>query len=664
MKKGGLLCIVFLLTVGFLSNNLAQEYTQWHLPEGATARLGKGKIKDVESSPDGNRLAVATDIGVWIYNAHTGAEITLIKVQPRGIQTVNKIAFAPDGTTLAVGNWVPGGAAGAVELWDTTTGERLAVLEENIGSVHALEFSADGTLLTSVGWAPIIEYRMWEVTTGREVLNFTKAQDLIPHSKGALVLSQDTHSIASTDISTVRIWDVATEGLRHILEGDRNLALTLAFSPDGKILAGGFETIRLWNAETGDELSKLDGHTALVYTITFSPDAKILASGDTSGKIILWDLDSRIQKPDNKKSTLPGLLRSITGDKLSKMENEREDRTLVGHTLPIEALDFTADSKMLVSGSRDGAAIVWDAETGNPLFTITGHTGSVKALEFLEDNKTLISASSDGTLRIWETDTDNQQLIPMKHERSIFCMALSADRKTVAIGGVGNDVHLWNADTKNFVATFKTGHEDSVDTLAFSPDDKILASGSRDRRVELWDVPNYQRLSILDSHTDGIRDMAFSADGKKFASASRDGTVHLWDLHTEKKTVLLTAPNSGVEALTFSPDSSMLVSAGWDGAIQLWDANTHQHITDFIDAGEIVEALAFSPDGGTVVSGSHGGLIQLWDVDARALSHQIRTGDAASWPTRFIFTQDGRTLVSGDSHGTILIWDLENIAQR
>ena len=88
MKKIGLFCITFLLTVGFLSNSLAQEYTRWHLPEGAIARLGKGRIRDVEFSLDSKRLAVATDIGIWIYNAHTGAEITRIKGQPRGIQAV------------------------------------------------------------------------------------------------------------------------------------------------------------------------------------------------------------------------------------------------------------------------------------------------------------------------------------------------------------------------------------------------------------------------------------------------------------------------------------------------------------------------------------------------------------------------------------------------
>ncbi len=661
MKKIGLFYIVFFLAVGFLSNSVAQEYTQWHLPEGAIARLGKGKIKDVEFSPEGTRLAVATDIGIWIYNAHTGAKIALIKRQPRGISAVNIIAFAPDGTTLAVGSGRLGGAIGAVELWDTTTRERLTVLGEDIGSVQALEFSVDGTTLASVSWSGTMKYYLWEVATGREVLSFTKAQGRIPHSKSALVLSQAPHSVASTDVDTVKIWDVATEELRHTLAENGNPILALAFSPDGKTLAGSYHTIRLWDTETGNELSELGRHRHGVYIMTFSPDSRILASGDTGGKVILWDLDSPNPKPFKQKSTLPSLLRSITGDKSSKTDNTLEN-PLIEHTLSIEALDFTTDSRMLVSGSQDGAAIVWEVETGNRLFTVTGHTGSVKALAFLEDDKTLISASSDGTLRIWETGTGNQQLIPIKHKRSIFCMAFSADRKTVAIGGVGNDVYLWNADTKNFVATFKTGHKNYVDTLAFSPDDKILATGSRDRKVELWDVPNHQRLSILDGYTDGIIEMTFSADGKKFASRSRDGTAHLSDLDTEKKTVLVTAPNSGVNALAFSPDSSLLVSGCSDEKIQLWDANTHQHIADSI-VSPIVHHLEFLPDGKTVVTGTQYGLILLWDVDTRTVIRQIRMGDAAL-PTAFAFTQDGKTLVSGCSDGTIFIWDLEYITQR
>ena len=239
MKNIGIFSLVFLLAAGVLSNSLAQEYTQWHLPQGAIARLGKGKIRDVEFSPEGTRLAVATDIGIWVYNAQTGAEIALVKEQPRGMRAANIIAFAPDGKILAVGSGSLGRTTGAVELWDTMTGERLTVLGEDIGSVQALEFSSDGKTLASVSWDGIMKYYLWEVATGREVLNFTKAQDRIPHSKSALGLSHSPHSVASTDVNSIKIWDVATEELRHTFAAaDGSPTLALAFSPDGKTLAG------------------------------------------------------------------------------------------------------------------------------------------------------------------------------------------------------------------------------------------------------------------------------------------------------------------------------------------------------------------------------------------------------------------------------------------
>lgn len=647
MKKRVLFYIALLLILNlFLSNrSLADDYTQWHLPEGAIERLGKGKINDVKFSPDGNWLAVATDIGIWIYDAHTGAEIVLIKVEPRGIQTAYTIAFAPDSKTLAVGNWILGGA---VELWDATAGKRLAILKENIGSVKKLEFSADGTMLVCASWAKRVEYYMWEVATGREILHFTKAQDVILANKGALALSQNPHLVASTNMDTVRIWDVVTEELRHTLKDSSN-GETLAFSPDGKTLAGGGIAIRLWATEAGNELSKLNGHTRLVEAITFSPDGSILASGDSSGKIILWRLDAH-----NQKSTLPRLLRSFTGGKQDSARNN-EKRTLTGHALPIGVLDFTTDSKKLASGSQDGTVIVWDVETEKPLVTLTGHTGFIKGLRFLEDSKTFISGGNDGTIRLWDIDTRTEQIIEIKLPGFTSALAFSRDGKTIGMEHQ-RQVRLWDTDTQSF-STPLIGHKSHVLTVAFSPDDTRLASGSVGGEVILWDVQNPQHFSTLDSHTDQVKAVVFSSDGKKFASASKDGTVHLLDLQTEKKTALLAEPNSSVEALVFSPDSGTLVSAHRDGIVQLWDVNTYQHIADFIGARGTM-GLAFSPDGKTVVTGSRAGLIQLWDVNTKIVRQEIRTGDAA-WATKFAFTPDGRTLASGGFDGTVLVWDLE-----
>lgn len=632
----------------FILNGFAQDYTQWHLPDGAKARLGKGTINHIVFSSDGTQLAVATSIGVWIYDAQTGKEISLIKVNFRSPRTIHRVAFSPDGKVLATGNWVLGGK---IELWDVQTGEKMTTLKENIGRVYTLEFSPDGKMLSCGSWYRDVKFHMWEVNSGREVASFTGNQE----SYSAFVMSPGAHLIASAGEGKIFLWDVSTGTLRHTLNFPTNYAWGLAFSPDNKTLVSSGRNIILWDTETGTQLPKLKEHNRTARALIYSPDGKILAGGDFGGEIILWDIESQNQKPKNRKLTLPSVLRNVTTKKPFKPQHS----SLIGHTRSIETLAFTADSKILASGSSDGTATIWDVANKTAQVTIHGHTGSVQVLRFLENDKKLISSSTDSKMCVWDVDTGSQQLIHTKPKWRGYTLTLSPDGKTLATGSGRNEISLWDMETNSLTATFKTGHDKSINVLAFSPDGKILASGSRGGTLELWDVSIQQRLSILDSHTDAVNAVLFSPDGNFFASASDDGTVQLWDIHTGAKAVLSTDPNEGVRALAFSPDSKTLVSGRWDGPIQLWDTTTHQHLGDFIKAAGTVDSLVFSPDGKILANGLYG-LIRLWDVNTKTKIREIYSAHNND-VLKFAFTSDSKTLVSGSRDGTLLIWDLDKM---
>ena len=81
------------------SSSFAQQYTQWHLPEGAIARFGKGRVKGIAYFPDGTRLAVKSTIGIWIYDVRTGEELDLLTGDMRGNRAM---AFSPDGKGSSV----------------------------------------------------------------------------------------------------------------------------------------------------------------------------------------------------------------------------------------------------------------------------------------------------------------------------------------------------------------------------------------------------------------------------------------------------------------------------------------------------------------------------------------------------------------------------------
>ena len=144
----------------------AKDYTQLSLPEGAKARLGKNSLsggnRGIAFSPNGDSLAVASDIGIWIYDVETQREQTLITGHKR---SVFSLSFSPDGTLVA-----SGAMDGTVKLSNVRTNKNVATLEEGsvvyspIGRVPIV-FSSNGSLIAFVSGVPGDAIKLWDVET-------------------------------------------------------------------------------------------------------------------------------------------------------------------------------------------------------------------------------------------------------------------------------------------------------------------------------------------------------------------------------------------------------------------------------------------------------------------------------------------------------------------
>ena len=156
---------LFLVFVLFVSSTFAQDSPQWHLPNGAKARLGKGTISVIAYSPDGNLLAVGASIGVWIYDVHSGAELELLTGHTAAIESMT---FSPDGNTLASGgSW----ADDTIRLWDVATWELKATLTGHTSRITDMAFSPDNTTLASTSGDKTV--RLWDARTGQHKSTLT-----------------------------------------------------------------------------------------------------------------------------------------------------------------------------------------------------------------------------------------------------------------------------------------------------------------------------------------------------------------------------------------------------------------------------------------------------------------------------------------------------------
>jgi WD40 repeat protein len=235
---------------------------------------------DVDAfSADGKWLAIGS---AWI---DSRGELKLLDVttgKERLIcndhsDAINAIAFAPDGTMLASGDW-----RGMVKVWDTATGKQLATFQAHTLQVWRLSFSPNGKILACSSPTAIT---LWEVATGKKrTVIPTPGEEralLGPHAGYCVVFSPDGRTLAyGADDGAARLWDLATGKERALLKGHAKAVTDAAFTPDGGTLATASldATVRLWDVATGQHIATLKGHKGPLASVVFSPDGRILAS--------------------------------------------------------------------------------------------------------------------------------------------------------------------------------------------------------------------------------------------------------------------------------------------------------------------------------------------------------------------------------------------------
>ncbi len=427
VNTGEYLYSIICCLIVYPSGSTTLHVSDTFAPEGGSNTLHI--FNNPEFSPDGRHVAIAGDDGtVRIFDINnrntifTGA-VAVIEGHTRHIKS---IAFSPDGETLATDS-----VMATLWDVETQTLLRRVIGSVVGSPGTGMVFSPDGLLALPGGERTVsfidvdtgLPVRTilagYDVFFSPDLKIYAEVRDgqirLVDTDTGRLVHEISAPPTLLTPMTTLGIVNNETGEVDRFVEGGgKPASLSVgAFSPDGQMLAGGALNegwIFIYDVQTGEQLYFLDppawSHSVYV-SLAFSPDGRILASGDTKGVIRLWEITSEtIRRTIIDESTAP----SRTWD-----ETPSHLRTIVpGLIDAVLSLAFSPDGNVLVSGDRSGAIDFWDVESGTHLQTLRGYRSRVIDLAFSPDGNTLASASTDIVL-LWEYDPLNFTTQP--HDR-------------------------------------------------------------------------------------------------------------------------------------------------------------------------------------------------------------------------------------------------------
>jgi TIR domain/WD domain, G-beta repeat len=285
--------------------------------------------------------------------------------------------------------------------------------------------------------------KLWDATTGVELAEFTQHEnwvwdaDFSPDGKLAVSASRDL----SADI-----WSTSNAKLIRQLKGHRSSVRDAAWSPDGSAIAtsSNDKTIIIWDPETGEAVRTLTGHGDRVTAIDFSPDGALLASASDDGNVRLWDWRNgrrvaalSIGGPGNDvQFSNDGAMFAAAADngKIRIWRTQSRDRIATFNHGAAKAFGvaFANGDKTLATSGIDPVIRLWNIADQTLIAELEGHRDASRSLDSSSDGKIIVSGSRDNTARIWDAVT-GEELVTMGHISSAINLPMAIDTPPVFV---------------------------------------------------------------------------------------------------------------------------------------------------------------------------------------------------------------------------------------
>ncbi len=614
------------------------DITAWSLPAGATARLGRGRIRGgFTFSPDGGSLVVATDIGCWLYDLETLTPRALWATE-RGM--VSAISFSHDGQWIATGN-----LDGTVKVWDAQTLQCVSKIERSQEAITPnINFSPEGQHLSIVSitqTAFCIAVYDWRanITTPVIKLNFTRVPRV--HSTNSIAFSADGHLFAytsgynMTSVMDIKMGEIVSEFSDTYTDEPVGCA-NLVFSPCGKFLAGcnKRDKVHVWHIQSGAlEMEPMVYQSEGVLPIYLS-DGTLRVAARYSKEMVIWDtkLQEKVDSIAYSGGTFWAACFSVDGRKFAiasgyddvQVWHEGSPSKVVSlpdHLHPDPAqrfpstLVFSKDSQTLFCGYwKHIGFVAWDVSKRQIARSFPQKSDEYTphpAMAFTMSRNAELIATANGKdipIRVWDVASDTQIAEFLESSGQVCWLAFSPTSEYLVSSMKGYTAKVWDVVSGTQVAEL-TEKDNLLDKgfkmKMFSPTSEFIL-GIGKESVSVWDASNWEHLyethlkDFNRTRREGVykfgTPLRFHPNGKHFITAGYEEDVYIWDL------------KSGVQV------GSLPTEICLDTTLYRGERENIQRVHDQQEtSSRRVRGLETSPCG-TWIAGAMFGEIRIWDA--------------------------------------------------
>jgi WD40 repeat protein len=480
-------------------------------------------------SGDGNRVLTSYTKDAVLRDTYTFAAVQTFTGHTDAIVS---LAISPSGDRVATGS-----RDLTAKIWDSANGACLFTLGPDTIIQGQVTFFSDGTKLATCGAHGFggNSVKIWNVSTGLLI------RDIVtPNTVGDFAVSPDDTKVVTANVDgIVRLWDVASGNLLQTINAHYWNAVAVAYAPDGtRIASAGIDgLIKEWNPDTGALLATFKGHSPAKGTLKSSPDGlRVITSYDYgSCSAEVWDtrtglrlflLEGHTRGVFSAGFMPDGTMFTVSGDKTVNFWSALDGHLL--RTIALSIKPFLADlspdgTRMALSNGNDVRML--DIASGTLGITFTGHTDTVSDVAFSSDGELLVTGSGDGLAKLWDADTGVCHKTFTGHVGPVRCVAISPDGQTLLSGGQDFTAKQWDTVTTNCIRTFT--HTNALLDVGFSPDGARMLTINNNPDVNVWDTATGASLQVY-MHPKEPNCGAFMPDGKMIATGGATGKLYFW----------------------------------------------------------------------------------------------------------------------------------------